>query len=233
MDVAPKDKILFVCSGNTDRSPTAEWLYSRRPDIEPKSAGVDSNAKHKLERRDLEWADLVLVMESKQYCYIRETWRDWWEGNQDNIRVLGIADEYRYLQAELIDELEDKVEPKLERWRERQRPSSRRPPCVVCGDYRETQRAHFPKRARDEGTETIWLCPLHHRALDHGRIHRGEMEALMKTAFPNFRGTVEDFVKEQHSRGYPLTLTGATRNMRKRFWDAEPADPRFRGPASR
>ena len=95
----------------------------------------------------------------------------------------------------------------------------RTPPCAICGDERETQAAHFPKPYRKGGRDTILLCPLHHRVVDHGRARRSEMEALMKNAFPNFSGSAEEFVRWAHEAGYPYSLEGRSRNMRLKFWD--------------
>jgi predicted protein tyrosine phosphatase len=228
MVAKPKFRVLFICSGNKDRSPTAERLYSGRPDIEPKSAGIDSDARRVLSLKDLEWADLTLVMQEKHYYHIKDNWPNWLSNNKDSIRVLGIPDEYDYMDPVLIDEIEDRAEPKIERWLIDHRPPEKKEPCLVCGDFRETQRAHFPKRARDQGTETVPLCPLHHRVLDHGRIHRREMEALMHGVCPEFHGSVEEFVERMFEEGYPYRLAGGNRNMNKIFWDTEPADTRFK-----
>jgi predicted protein tyrosine phosphatase len=49
-------RILFVCALNKWRSPTAEALYRSDPRLEVRSAGVRSNAKHRISVADIEWA---------------------------------------------------------------------------------------------------------------------------------------------------------------------------------
>ena len=58
-------KILFVCSANVDRSPTAERIYSGRCDLEVKSAGTSEYARTPVCEELIQWADAVLCMEKK------------------------------------------------------------------------------------------------------------------------------------------------------------------------
>jgi predicted protein tyrosine phosphatase len=55
-------KILFVCTGNIDRSRTAEDLYRLDPRYEVRSAGTAPFAKEPVSRDLLRWADQVFVM---------------------------------------------------------------------------------------------------------------------------------------------------------------------------
>jgi predicted protein tyrosine phosphatase len=55
-------KILFVCTGNIDRSRTAEDLYRLDPRYEVRSAGTAPFAKEPVSRELLRWADQVFVM---------------------------------------------------------------------------------------------------------------------------------------------------------------------------
>jgi predicted protein tyrosine phosphatase len=57
-----RERILFVCTANRDRSPTAEDLYTRDPRYEVRSAGVASFAVTPLDAELLRWADRVFVM---------------------------------------------------------------------------------------------------------------------------------------------------------------------------
>jgi hypothetical protein len=45
-------------------------------------------------------------------------------------------------------------------------------PCLICGEDRCTDQAHFPtpKKSPFFGTDTIPLCPTHHKLLDKGRL---------------------------------------------------------------
>jgi predicted protein tyrosine phosphatase/N-acetylglutamate synthase-like GNAT family acetyltransferase len=60
-----KPHILFVCEQNQWRSPTAARVYAHDQRIEVRSAGVEVSSAHWVNRQDMEWADLVLVMEDK------------------------------------------------------------------------------------------------------------------------------------------------------------------------
>ena len=63
-------KILFVCSANIDRSPTAEHIYANQTDLEVKSAGVGCYAQQPVTTELLQWADVVLCMEDEHKNHI-------------------------------------------------------------------------------------------------------------------------------------------------------------------
>ncbi|MBL9174848.1 MAG: hypothetical protein JNL10_15025, partial [Verrucomicrobiales bacterium] len=56
-------RVLFVCSMNQWRSPTAEALYRNDARLEVRSAGVRIGARRRITQEDLEWADWIFVME--------------------------------------------------------------------------------------------------------------------------------------------------------------------------
>ena len=56
-------KLLFLCSRNKLRSPTAQDLFSELDGVETDSAGVSRDAEVFLSEEQIEWADLILVME--------------------------------------------------------------------------------------------------------------------------------------------------------------------------
>src|SRR3954451_23239048 len=55
--------VLFVCSANRLRSPTAEQVFSTWPGIETDSAGISSGASVLLSSEQVDWADIIFVME--------------------------------------------------------------------------------------------------------------------------------------------------------------------------
>lgn len=57
-----RERVLFVCTANVDRSKTAEDLYAADPRYEVKSAGVAPFATIVLSRELLDWADRIFVM---------------------------------------------------------------------------------------------------------------------------------------------------------------------------
>ncbi len=58
--------ILFVCSRNQWRSPTAEAIYKNTPAVNVKSAGTEPSARIKLTAKNIAWADIIFVMEKRK-----------------------------------------------------------------------------------------------------------------------------------------------------------------------
>ena len=94
-----KPRILFVCGRNKWRSPTAERMYAYDHRIEVRSAGVSAKSRHQLSINDVEWADLILVMETKHQSRILGAFRDL---DLPLIESLDIPDEYEYMDEELV-----------------------------------------------------------------------------------------------------------------------------------
>lgn len=65
VDTGPRERILFVCTANRDRSRTAEDLYRDDARYEVRSAGVAPFAIVPLTRDLLLWADRVFVMNER------------------------------------------------------------------------------------------------------------------------------------------------------------------------
>ncbi len=61
-----RERILFVCTANVDRSRTAEDLYRPDPRYQVRSAGVAPYATVPLTRELLLWADRVFVMNERE-----------------------------------------------------------------------------------------------------------------------------------------------------------------------
>jgi len=99
--------VLFVCSQNRWRSPTAENIFSSYPSIQTRSAGISANARIKIGRLDLNWADLIFVMESKHLEYLKRKFPDL--TSRKKITVLHIPDKYGYMDERLIQILESKL----------------------------------------------------------------------------------------------------------------------------
>jgi predicted protein tyrosine phosphatase len=104
-------KILFVCGRNRWRSPTAERLYRDDGRVSVRSAGVSGKSGHEVGRPDLEWADLVLVMERKYATRIRSTFGPHME--LPPIESLDIPDDYKLMDPELITLIKESVEPHI------------------------------------------------------------------------------------------------------------------------
>jgi predicted protein tyrosine phosphatase len=107
-----KPRILFVCGRNKWRSPTAERIYKNDERIEVRSAGMSGKSSHPISDNDVEWADLILVMESGYKSRISGLFRDF---SLPKIENLDIPDEYQYMDEELIEIIENRVEYYIQR----------------------------------------------------------------------------------------------------------------------
>jgi predicted protein tyrosine phosphatase len=102
--------LLFVCSRNKLRSPTAEHVFSEDAGIETDSAGTDNDADVPLTPELIEWADVVFAMESMHAAQIR---RRYAKHLKARLVVLGIPDRFAYMDEELVRLLRNKVGPHL------------------------------------------------------------------------------------------------------------------------
>lgn len=99
--------LLFICSRNQWRSPTAETIWRKHPDFNVKSAGTSPKAKRTVNAADIRWANVIFVMEKKHKNRLLAQFNRLLE--YKTIHVLDIPDEYQYMDAELIVELEARV----------------------------------------------------------------------------------------------------------------------------
>ena len=100
-------KLLFICSQNRLRSPTAEQVFSTYEDIECDSAGLAPDADVALSTEQVCWADIIFVMEKAHRTKLSRKFRDRLNGKR--VIVLGIPDDYKYMDEELVRLLEVKV----------------------------------------------------------------------------------------------------------------------------
>ena len=103
--------LLFVCSRNQWRSPTAEAIYKNIDGIFVKSAGTEPSARIKINMKRLMWADIVFVMEKRHKQRLNENFRDIIA--EKELVVLDIPDEYQFMDEELIDLIKTSVSPYL------------------------------------------------------------------------------------------------------------------------
>jgi len=97
-------KVLFVCNQNQNRSKTAENLFRSR--FETKSAGLYN--KKPISKKELSWADLVIVMENEQRSEIAKRFPK--EYLQKRIISLNVPDIYFSNQPELMAILKEKMD---------------------------------------------------------------------------------------------------------------------------
>lgn len=99
--------LLFICSRNQWRSPTGEEIWRKRPGFNSRSAGTSPNARKTVSPADIRWADYIFVMEKKHKNRLLAEFTRITEHKP--LYVLEIPDEYRYMDPELVEELECKV----------------------------------------------------------------------------------------------------------------------------
>lgn len=112
-DSTTKLKVLFVCDANRLRSPTAEAIFTGRPDFDVKSAGLAKQATVPLTIELLEWADLIFVMEKRHRNIIQSRFKEIYQ--RKRIICLYIPDDFEFMDPELIVLLEQRVTPYLDR----------------------------------------------------------------------------------------------------------------------
>jgi len=98
---------LFVCSQNGLRSPTAEHLFAEVQGIATISAGTKRDAEYPLSDELVEWADFIFVMERAHRTKLQNRHRAALKDKR--IIVLGIPDEYQFMDTELVRLLESKM----------------------------------------------------------------------------------------------------------------------------
>jgi len=100
---------LFICSRNKWRSRTAEDIFQHLDEINVRSAGTAQSARIKVNEKLINWADLIFVMEKEHKRRLTERFSQLLHDKE--IIVLGIPDEYQYMDQELIDILKATMQP--------------------------------------------------------------------------------------------------------------------------
>lgn len=100
-------KLLFVCTENKLRSPTAEEVFSAYPGVEAIGCGTNSDAETPLSGDLIEWADVVLVMEKSHKGKVSKKYKE--QLKNKRLVCLDIPDNYQRMQPELIELLQARV----------------------------------------------------------------------------------------------------------------------------
>lgn len=98
--------VLFVCSQNRLRSPTAEQVFSTRRDIEVASVGTNHDADTPLAHELVAWAD-IFVMEKVHRTKLQTKFKT--SLKKARLICLDIPDNYEFMDLELIDLLKARV----------------------------------------------------------------------------------------------------------------------------
>jgi predicted protein tyrosine phosphatase len=105
-------RVLFICSRNRRRSPTAEQVFANYPRVETASAGLAPDADERVGVDHIEWADLIFVMEP---IHKRRLLRDLPTAGRKRVIDLNIRDQYDFMEPALVDLLNVRVTPFLGR----------------------------------------------------------------------------------------------------------------------
>lgn len=104
-------RVLFVCTANKLRSPTAEDLFKGFHGIIVMSAGTDASAPRPLTKELVASADLIFVMETHHRERIRKKYKQ--RPADNRIITLHIPDEYERGDPELIELLRVRARGRL------------------------------------------------------------------------------------------------------------------------
>ena len=102
-------KVLFVCSRNQWRSPTAARVYRGSPLVDARSAGTSKHARTRVTEALVHWASLICVMEGKHRDRLRAQFPQALRGCE--VVVLDIPDDYRFMDPELVELIHAQVDP--------------------------------------------------------------------------------------------------------------------------
>lgn len=102
-----REQLLFICSRNQWRSPTAANLFKNSQLYVAKSAGTSDKARIKLTANLIHWADQIFVMEKRHAAIIRQNYPNLIADR--SIITLQISDDYQYMDPELIEILESRL----------------------------------------------------------------------------------------------------------------------------
>ncbi|CAN7672124.1 low molecular weight protein tyrosine phosphatase family protein [Rhizobium sp. LjRoot254] len=102
-----KQNLLFVCSQNKLRSPTAEQVFSQFPGVEAMSAGTNNDAVTPVDGELVEWANVIFVMEKSHLNKVRRKFKK--HLNNKRVICLNIPDDYDFMDPALVKLLEARV----------------------------------------------------------------------------------------------------------------------------
>lgn len=101
-------RVLFLCSRNRLRSPTAERVFADYPGIECTSAGLNHDAETPLTADLVAWAELIFVMEKAHLAKLRTRFKR--HLRHQRVICLDVPDRYEFMEPALVELLKRKVE---------------------------------------------------------------------------------------------------------------------------
>lgn len=84
-------KLLFVCAGNAQRSPTFEhWFKENKPQYDVRSTGTAYGYPYRITTELLEWADRIYVMDREQILFMKRKFPEF----LFKTKIIGCSDQY-------------------------------------------------------------------------------------------------------------------------------------------
>jgi predicted protein tyrosine phosphatase len=99
-------RVLFLCSQNKLRSPTAEQVFASWPGIEVSSAGLNHDPEEPLTAEMVRDADLIFVMEKAQRIRLSKRFK---ASLRARVVCLDIPDDYKFMDPDLVKLLQARV----------------------------------------------------------------------------------------------------------------------------
>jgi predicted protein tyrosine phosphatase len=104
-------RVLFLCSRNRLRSPTAEQIFAARADLEVASAGLSADADVPCTPELVAWADIIFVMEKRHRAKLAAGFGRHIAAAR--VICLDIPDKYAFMAPDLVRLLHAKASPHL------------------------------------------------------------------------------------------------------------------------
>lgn len=84
-------RILFICAGNAQRSPSFEiWFKKNRPQYDVKSTGTAYGYPERMTEELLTWADKIYLMDLEQEMFMQRKFPHYLEKTE----IIGCSDQY-------------------------------------------------------------------------------------------------------------------------------------------
>ncbi|MEM6677472.1 MAG: phosphotyrosine protein phosphatase [Pseudomonadota bacterium] len=104
-------RALFICGKARSRSPTAAQIFAEWPGVSTDFGGISRDADDALSLDQIDWADMIFVMEQRHITRLSERFGSALAGRQlVNLRV---QDRFRYMEPDLITLLTERAGPYL------------------------------------------------------------------------------------------------------------------------
>jgi len=100
-------RVLFLCSQNRLRSPTAEQVFSMYAGLDVASAGLNHDAETPVTPELIEWSEIIFVMERAHRSRLSKRFARW-VGDR-RVICLDIPDEFEYMDPALVKILKARV----------------------------------------------------------------------------------------------------------------------------